>query len=70
MVQWHPTILSKLAIVPQRMINSYIEGNKEEEFREGDFVVRAAGCGREGTPSCEGQLSKYRTKWQQAFSQA
>ncbi|ROT43259.1 family 34 glycosyltransferase [Sodiomyces alkalinus F11] len=70
MVQWHPTILSKLAVVPQRTINSYIKGNEEEGFQEGDFVVRAAGCGREGAPSCEEQLSKYRATWQQAFSQA
>ncbi|KAL2759409.1 glycosyltransferase family 34 protein [Sodiomyces alcalophilus JCM 7366] len=70
MVQWHPTILSKLAIVPQRLINSYVDGNEEGGFQDGDFVVRAAGCGREGAPSCEEQLSKYRARWQEAFRQA
>lgn len=51
-VQWHGTILAKLALVPQRMLNAYapgIEGLKEGEFHEDDLVANFPGCDkREG----------------------
>ncbi|RKF54798.1 putative alpha-1,2-galactosyltransferase C8D2.17 [Erysiphe neolycopersici] len=46
-VQWHPTILSKLALIPQRMLNSYSKPDTTSEagvYREGDFVVELTGC--------------------------
>ncbi|RKF57926.1 putative alpha-1,2-galactosyltransferase C8D2.17 [Golovinomyces cichoracearum] len=46
-VQWHPTILSKLAIIPQKILNSYIDPNLTSEtgrYSDGDFVVELAGC--------------------------
>ncbi|KAI6250269.1 alpha-1,2-galactosyltransferase [Erysiphe necator] len=46
-IQWHPTILSKLALVPQRMLNSYSKPDTTSDFgvyREGDFVVELTGC--------------------------
>ncbi|KAF6816823.1 alpha-mannosyltransferase [Colletotrichum sojae] len=66
-VQWHPTILSRLAIVPQKTFNSYNRYDKGEMFQEGDFVVRAAGCTKSGERACEQELETYRTKWRAAF---
>jgi mannan polymerase II complex MNN11 subunit len=46
-VQWHPTILSKLAIIPQRTINAYAKGGQADEtglYKDGDFVIQFAGC--------------------------
>ncbi|TEA19568.1 putative alpha-1,2-galactosyltransferase [Colletotrichum sidae] len=69
-VQWHPTILSRLAIVPQKTFNSYNRYDKGDIFQEGDFVVRAAGCTKAGERSCEQELAEYNTKWRAAFKAA
>ncbi|OHE97623.1 galactosyl transferase GMA12/MNN10 family protein [Colletotrichum orchidophilum] len=66
-VQWHPTILSKLAIVPQRIFNSYNRYEKGEIYKEGHFVVRAAGCTESGERACDEELSSFKPKWQAAF---
>ncbi|KAK9462519.1 galactosyl transferase GMA12/MNN10 family-domain-containing protein [Lipomyces oligophaga] len=42
--QWHPTILSKMAIIPQRIFNSYPNGVGESLYQEGDFVANLFGC--------------------------
>ena len=52
LVQWHGTVLSKLAIVPQQMMNSYSRGVAEELFKQGDFVINFKGCDAEGR-SCD-----------------
>ncbi|OHW92677.1 galactosyl transferase gma12 mnn10 family protein [Colletotrichum incanum] len=66
-VQWHPTILSKLAIVPQKTFNSYNRYDKGEIFSDGDLVVRAAGCTKSGERACEEELDSYNKKWHAAF---
>ncbi|OLN92272.1 Alpha-1,2-galactosyltransferase [Colletotrichum chlorophyti] len=66
-VQWHPTILSKLAIVPQNTFNSYNRYDKGEMYKEGEFVVRAAGCTKSGERACEDELKSYDSKWHAAF---
>ncbi|KAI3555310.1 galactosyl transferase GMA12/MNN10 family protein [Colletotrichum abscissum] len=66
-VQWHPTILSKLAIVPQKTFNSYNRYDKGEIYKDGHFVVRAAGCTNTGERACDEELSSFKTKWQAAF---
>ncbi|KAL0940930.1 alpha-mannosyltransferase [Colletotrichum truncatum] len=66
-VQWHPTILSRLAIVPQKAFNSYNRYDKGEMFQDGDLVVRAAGCTASGERSCEQELESYNTKWHAIF---
>ncbi|KPI43334.1 putative alpha-1,2-galactosyltransferase [Cyphellophora attinorum] len=57
-VQWHPTVLAKLALIPQRMLNSYNfkYGDQEDPenpgqkrhhdsmWQQGDFVVSLKGC--------------------------
>ncbi|GAM84580.1 hypothetical protein ANO11243_025760 [Dothideomycetidae sp. 11243] len=51
LVQWHGTVLARLALVPQRMINSYVDAPdaetplpKENAYAEGDFVANFDGC--------------------------
>lgn len=45
LVQWHGTVLSRLALIPQRTMNSYYGGgNHDEKYRVGDFVARLQGC--------------------------
>ncbi|WYZ37314.1 hypothetical protein EsH8_II_000820 [Colletotrichum jinshuiense] len=66
-VQWHPTVLSKLAIVPQNTFNSYNRYDKGEIFKDGEFVVRAPGCTKTGERACEEELGSYNTKWHTAF---
>lgn len=47
-MQWHPTILTKLALVPQGVFNSYpsLSGSVAEEgaYKDGDFVLTLHGC--------------------------
>ncbi|KAK7921150.1 glycosyltransferase family 34 protein [Apiospora marii] len=66
-VQWHPTILSKLAIVPQRLINAYSKG-QGDLYKEDDIVVRFPGCLFGSNPSeCEEEAKKFLPRWQKAF---
>lgn len=49
-VQWHGTILAKLALVPQNLFNSYASGPahpKNGQYREGDLVAVFPGCDRD-----------------------
>ena len=59
MMLWHPTILSKLALVPQQIMNSYSVGTKGvTTFKEGDFVVNLYGCGGLNR-GCHEEANKY-----------
>ncbi|GAO19099.1 uncharacterized protein UV8b_07263 [Ustilaginoidea virens] len=66
-VQWHSTILSKLALVPQRTLASYSRPTSGEEFQEGDFVVMFAGCSKTGQQSCQTESARYWGKMKKAF---
>ncbi|KOS19154.1 hypothetical protein ESCO_001309 [Escovopsis weberi] len=66
-VQWHPTILSKLALVPQKTIAAYTSTDKGEVYQDGDFVVMFAGCSKTGLTSCETESAHFRQKWQKLF---
>lgn len=49
-VQWHGTILAKLALVPQDLLNSYATGPANPKFgkyKEGHLVANFPGCARE-----------------------
>ncbi|KAF1836870.1 alpha-1,6-mannosyltransferas-like protein subunit [Decorospora gaudefroyi] len=49
-VQWHGTILAKLAIVPQNILNAYASGPASDtngSFNEGDLVANFPGCDRD-----------------------
>ncbi|KAI4161761.1 MAG: hypothetical protein LQ342_004593 [Letrouitia transgressa] len=67
-VQWHPTILTKLALVPQRVINSYgveiaSRGGKEVMYKDGDLVVRLVGCEGDPNRSCEKEFDVFYNQW-------
>ncbi|PBP20085.1 hypothetical protein BUE80_DR008770 [Diplocarpon rosae] len=68
-VQWHPTILSKLALVPQRTFNGYSKQDLASEkgaYKDGDFVIQFHGCEQPGR-SCEGEAEPFSKQWQTAF---
>jgi len=67
-VQWHPTILTKLSLVPQRTLNSYTvniesRGGDEVTDREGDFVVRAVGCELDKNRDCAKEMDPWFQQW-------
>ena len=71
-VQWHPTILTKLALIPQRTINSYTaeintRGGKAVTFQEDDFIARAVGCERDQLRNCEDELDLWYEKWKKQY---
>ena len=68
-VQWHPTILAKLVLVPQRTLNSYniqpkavvdngVKREKDSMWQEGDFVVNLKGCDEKATTKEEKEKAK------------
>ncbi|KAK1782916.1 galactosyl transferase GMA12/MNN10 family-domain-containing protein [Copromyces sp. CBS 386.78] len=65
-VQWHPTILAKLALVPQRILNSYSKEKGGQEYKEGDIVVRLYACGEAGEDTCETESQRF-AQWKAAF---
>lgn len=67
-MQWHPTILSNLALVPQRTLNSYDKAEKGHEYSTGDLAVRFAKCAKSiKTPTCETEAEPYASVWRSAY---
>ncbi|ORY18738.1 galactosyl transferase GMA12/MNN10 family-domain-containing protein [Clohesyomyces aquaticus] len=49
-VQWHGTILAKLALVPQNLINAYTKGPasaKNGKYKDGDLIAAFPGCDKD-----------------------
>ncbi|KFZ22744.1 hypothetical protein V502_02785 [Pseudogymnoascus sp. VKM F-4520 (FW-2644)] len=70
-VQWHPTILSRLGLVPQNILNSYSRApanGKTDVYKEGDFVINFEGCDTAGQPKCEDEAKPFSKQWRQAFN--
>lgn len=72
-VQWHPTILTKLALIPQRLLNSYSveiasRGGKDVMYKDGEFVVRLVGCEQDPNRNCEQELEMYYEKWKHGIA--
>ncbi|EOA90770.1 glycosyltransferase family 34 protein [Exserohilum turcica Et28A] len=64
-VQWHGTILAKLAMVPQNLLNSYASGPanpKDGQFKEGDLVAGFPGCDRGEGRNCPKEQELYWAK--------
>ncbi|KAF2107245.1 alpha-1,6-mannosyltransferas-like protein subunit [Lophiotrema nucula] len=60
-VQWHGTILAKLAMIPQNAINSYVAGPanaKNGKYTEGDMVATFFGCDKEKR-NCIDEMQPY-----------
>ncbi|CAI4217311.1 unnamed protein product [Parascedosporium putredinis] len=68
--QWHPTILSKLALVPQSTLNSYSRATLGAKYSTGDFVVRFAGCTKMGNTACHQEAGRYNELRRNAFANA
>ncbi|KAI5295740.1 hypothetical protein KEM52_000397 [Ascosphaera acerosa] len=67
-VQWHPTMLAKLALIPQRIINAYAgqapTPGADGLYHEGDLVIRFLGCDQVGANrNCEAEMLPYYQKW-------
>ncbi|ETN43800.1 uncharacterized protein HMPREF1541_11124 [Cyphellophora europaea CBS 101466] len=75
-VQWHPTILAKLALVEQRVLNSYnfaygeregVDGVKrrhDAKWQPGDFVVNLKNCDFSENRDCDKEMADYFARWQ------
>ncbi|MCJ1334348.1 hypothetical protein MMC10_011057 [Thelotrema lepadinum] len=71
-VQWHPTILTKLALIPLRKINAYTaemesRGGKGTTIQDGDFVARAVECEKNANRDCEKEMEAWYLKWKADF---
>lgn len=66
-MQWHPTILARMALVPQRVLNSYSKDSPAASlngtYEEGDFVIRFLGCDGGDAESCEKEMQPYYNAW-------
>ncbi|KAF1988999.1 glycosyltransferase family 34 protein [Aulographum hederae CBS 113979] len=65
-VQWHGTILAKLALVEQNIMNSYIKGSgknaaKDGTYSNGHFIVNFGDCDK-GSRSCETEMDPFLEK--------
>lgn len=61
MLRWHGTILAKLAMVPQNLLNAYASGHaspKDGGFKEGDLVAVFPGCDKDDR-SCAKEQETY-----------
>lgn len=58
-VQWHPTILTKLGLIHQNSMNSYSPHSKAgKAYEEGDFVLNLSGCSATGR-DCEKEFNRF-----------
>ncbi|KAF1851974.1 glycosyltransferase family 34 protein [Cucurbitaria berberidis CBS 394.84] len=61
-VQWHGTILAKLALVPQNMLNAYASGPaslKDGQFKEGNLVATFPGCDKDARDCAKEQQTYF-----------
>ncbi|KAH8888297.1 hypothetical protein GQ53DRAFT_262430 [Thozetella sp. PMI_491] len=66
-VQWHPTILSKLALVPQNIINAYSQPAKGVAYKDGDIAVRFPECSKSKSDDCVVQSQRFEQTWRASF---
>jgi len=62
-VQWHGTILAKLALIPQKVMNSYHEkyasaAAKNGVYTKDDFIINFGDCTASGR-NCESEMRPY-----------
>ncbi|KAK4555645.1 UV-damaged DNA-binding protein rad7 [Recurvomyces mirabilis] len=72
-VQWHGTILAKLALVKQRVVNSYTRevggGKGDGIYQEGDFIANFHGCQRDTARNCEEEMGPLMSRWRELRDQ-
>ncbi|KAK2748865.1 hypothetical protein FQN55_004007 [Onygenales sp. PD_40] len=69
-IQWHPTMLTKLALLPQRILNAYApdspSSGPDSHYKDGDFLIHFAGCDLpDAKQGCEKAMDAYWTRWAQ-----
>ncbi|KAI1456130.1 glycosyltransferase family 34 protein [Annulohypoxylon moriforme] len=69
-VQWHPTILSKLAIIPQHIINAYSSNDYGAQYKDGDIAVVFSRCPDTGDRSCAKEAERFSQQWRTSFSRS
>lgn len=75
-VQWHPTLLAKLVIIEQRLLNSYNyksekaaqgkDGSRkihDSMWQPGDLVVNLKGCAQTVQRDCQKEMKMYFDRW-------
>lgn len=74
-IQWHPTILAKVMLIEQRLINSYnfayakttdpetgVDRIQDSMWQPGDFVVNLKGCSTKER-NCYSEMRQYFDGW-------
>lgn len=82
-VQWHPTILAKLVMVKQRLLNSYNHHPKQSadgislgmanrmhecQYEAGDLVVNFIGCHDNKERDCEKEIKQRYNEWKNTIA--
>ncbi|KAL4919988.1 galactosyl transferase GMA12/MNN10 family-domain-containing protein [Aspergillus aurantiobrunneus] len=66
-VQWHPTVLARLALIPQRAINAYSKNSPgaavDGTYKDGDLIIRFFGCDTDPNRDCESEMDPYYRLW-------
>ncbi|KAJ5701906.1 hypothetical protein N7488_009454 [Penicillium malachiteum] len=66
-IQWHPTVLARTALVPQRALNAYSKDSRgagpDGTYQDGDFLIRFPGCDDMEGKECA-ELEPYYMIWQ------
>jgi len=66
-MQWHPTVLARTALVPQRIISSYSKDSSmaslDGTYKEGDLVIQFHGCQDTEGRDCEQEMEPYYKVW-------
>lgn len=66
-MQWHPTVLARTALVPQRTLNAYSKDSTgagpDGTYKDGDLVIRFPGCEQSGERDCP-EMEAYYKLWQ------
>ncbi|KAJ5949251.1 hypothetical protein N7454_000835 [Penicillium verhagenii] len=66
-MQWHPTVLARTALVPQRVLNAYSKDSSgagpDGTYADGDFIIRFPGCEKVKAKECA-EMESYYMQWQ------
>ncbi|KAJ5545041.1 hypothetical protein N7535_006571 [Penicillium sp. DV-2018c] len=67
-MQWHPTVLARTALVPQRVLASYSSespgASSDGTYKEGDFVIQFRGCDEDNSRDCASEVEPYYKLWE------
>ena len=71
-MQWHPTVLARTALVPQRLLNAYSKDSRgaapDGEYQDGDLLIRFPACDNALAKDCAELESYYMLSQKKAKS--